>query len=373
MMQRTDWQNWLRLSQVAGLSRATARQLLNRFGGVQALFAQSSLRLGECLPPSMVDALLTPPPHWPALCERTETWLSEAPTERAIWSQACPHYPPGLLDLDDAPLMVYVQGQLHWPQGPAVAVVGSRNPSPQGLYNAEQFGEELCLAGLCVVSGLALGVDGAAHRGALKGALQRPGVSSWPTLAVLGHGLDQVYPRQHRGLAEGISAHGLLLSEFSLGEPPRSHHFPLRNRLIAALAQGTLVIEAAPLSGSLITAHQALELGREVMAIPGSIHAPQARGCHSLIRQGAALIERTHDVLEALGQCGLPLQERPPSAPASAEEAALLTALGHESSSLDQLVQRTGWDPDPLLAHLLRLEMAGRVRREQGNRYQALP
>jgi DNA processing protein len=272
--------------------------------------------------------------------------------------------------------MLYAQGQLSWPLPPAVAVVGSRNPTPQGAQTAEQLSEALARAGLCVVSGLALGVDGAAHRGALHSG-SGADVQNKPTLrtiAVVGTGLDRVYPRQHHALAQAITQHGWLLSEYPLGTPPLAHHFPRRNRLIAALGLGTLVVEAALQSGSLITAHLALELGREVMAIPGSIHAPQSRGCHALIKEGAKLVETAQDVLEELQHLptGLLMHNSNDEVTTPSPEHPLLAHMGHVPVSLDALQTRSAWDAPTLLGALLTLELEGVVARLPGGLYQRL-
>ena len=237
-----------------------------------------------------------------------------------------------------------------------LAIVGSRNPTPQGARNADQFAEALSRAGLCVVSGLALGVDGAAHAGALQGGS--------PTIAVVGTGLDRVYPSRHRDLAHRIAAHGAIVSEFLLGTPPLAAHFPQRNRIIAGLSQGTLVVEAAVQSGSLITARLAAEQGREVFAIPGSIHSPQSRGCHALIRQGAKLVESAQDILEDLRLT--PSSEPAPVDPAPEDPDGLLTALGHDPVTLDALQARTGLETARLQARLLDLELCGAVARLPG-------
>jgi len=247
--------------------------------------------------------------------------------------------------------------------------VGSRNPTPVGLQNARRFGRAFAEAGVTVVSGLALGVDGAAHEGALEGAAPE----AIATLAVVGTGLDRVYPKQHLSLAHRIAQAGTLLSEYPLGTPPLAHNFPRRNRLIAALSQGTLVVEAALQSGSLITARLAAEQGREVFAIPGSIHSPQSRGCHALLRQGAKLVESAQDVLEDL-RFVLPAAAAPApdEAPEGEGDDALLDALGYDPMGLDALIARTGI-PAPLLqAQLLELELAGQVTRLPGGLFQRL-
>jgi DNA processing protein len=255
-------------------------------------------------------------------------------------------------------------------------VVGSRNPTPQGAQTAEQFSEALCAAGLCVVSGMALGVDGAAHNGALR-ANERANVSHeahWRTVAVVGTGLDRIYPTKHTALAQRIAQHGLILSEYPLGTPPLAHNFPKRNRLIAALGLGTLVVEAALKSGSLITAKLALELNREVLAIPGSIHAPQSHGCHALIRQGAKLVETANDVLEELQlapqqQVNL-FSNALDTTDATHEDNALLTHMGFDPVSLDALQARSGLDTADLQAQLLTLELDGVIGRLPGGLFQ---
>jgi DNA processing protein len=259
-------------------------------------------------------------------------------------------------------------------------MVGSRNPTPQGAENARAFACSLAANGLTVVSGLALGVDGAAHEGALQGGLQGGASGPLATIAVVGTGLDRVYPRQHRDLAHRIAQHGLILSEYPLGTPPLAANFPRRNRLISGLSQATLVVEAALQSGSLITAKQALEQGRDVMAIPGSIHSTQAKGCHALIKQGAKLVESAQDVLEELrlpaspAQHALDLQATThEDAPTSQDpERALLRALGHDPVGLDSLQARCGWPTAQLQAQLLELELMGQVGRLPGGVFQRL-
>ncbi len=272
-------------------------------------------------------------------------------------------YPHALLESPDPPLLLYAIGRLELLHAPALAIVGSRHASVQGRQNASAFAAHLGGAGFTIVSGLALGIDGAAHEGALG--------SAGSTIAVVATGLDQVYPRRHLALAGRIAAEGLLLSEHPLGTPPLRENFPQRNRIIAGLTRGTLVVEATLQSGSLITARLAVEAGREVFAIPGSIHSPQAKGCHALIKQGAKLVETAQDVLEELGVATAP-------APASATEPVLerpdplLDAMGHDPIVLDELIARTGWSAAELAAKLLDLELAGLVERLPGQRFQRI-
>ncbi len=278
-----------------------------------------------------------------------------------------PDYPPLLLQTADPPLLLYVQGAPALLAAPSVAVVGSRNPTAQGADNARAFAAALSAQGLVVVSGLALGIDGAAHAGALEGGVG--------TLAVVGTGLDRVYPARHRELAHRIAAageRGALVSEYAPGTPALPAHFPQRNRIIAGLTLGTLVVEAALRSGSLITARLAAEAGRDVFAVPGSIHAPQSRGCHALIQQGAQLVQSAADIIDALHLARA--SSRPPeSAPASAGAGdPILEALGHDPVTLDALIARTGWPAHELAARLLELELKGLAARLPGGLYQRM-
>lgn len=258
-------------------------------------------------------------------------------------------------------------------------MVGSRNPTPQGLLTARQFARALSAAGLTVVSGLALGIDAAAHEGALEGCPE--GTAQLATVAVIGTGIDRVYPRQNRDLAHRIARRGLIVSEYPIGTPPLAANFPRRNRLISAFAQGTLVVEAALQSGSLITARLAGEQGKEVFAIPGSIHGTQSRGCHQLIRQGAKLVESAQDILEELrlpprtgGEVGAATETTPQSTddPSESGNDPLLTAMGADPVSLDALQARCGLPTPELQARLLELELEGRLARLPGGLFQRL-
>lgn len=271
-------------------------------------------------------------------------------------------YPRALLEIADPPSLLYVRGNPSLLQKRGLAVVGSRNATPQGLQTAEAFAKALASQGQCIISGLALGIDAAAHRGALA--------AHGETVAVIGTGADRIYPAGNKALALAIVEQGAVVSEFPLGTPAIAANFPRRNRIISGLSRGVLVVEAAPESGSLITARLAAEQGREVFAIPGSIHSPVARGCHKLIKQGAKLVETAGDVLEELGSfVDLPL---PPLAPPAVNDNPLLAALGHDPCSLDELAERTGQDAGQLLPELLILELSGRIATLPGNRYQRL-
>lgn len=294
-------------------------------------------------------------------------------------------YPAALLQADDPPVLLYLQGSadaraaLARGGATGLAVVGSRNPTPQGLLNARQFAQTVAGQGVTIVSGLAAGIDGAAHEGALAGAeqcAQRP--LPLPTVAVVGTGLDRVYPKRHLDLARRLAQHGVILSEYPIGTPPLAPNFPRRNRLIAGLARATLVVEAALPSGSLITARMALEQGRDVLAIPGSIHSPQSRGCHALIKQGARLVDSVQDVLDELGLHASGIAVRPasstgtPDAVGDDDAAALLEALGHDPVGLDALAARSGLDAATLQARLLELELDAQVARFPDRLFQRL-
>ena len=384
-MDKDELRAWLRLSMTDGVGNDAARKLLACFGSPQAVFEQTETTLCQVTTPKQAQALLTVPNELAVQCVRTHQWLMHQPDTHthALWTLGDTHYPPELLQLADPPLMIYVAGQTQRTLGNAVAIVGSRNPTPQGAQTAEQFGEALSAAGLCVVSGLALGVDGAAHQGALRGGKVRDGESAhtqhWHTVAVVGTGLDRVYPRQHQTLANEIARNGLVISEYLLGTAPLAHNFPKRNRLIAALGLGTLVVEAALKSGSLITAKMALDLNREVLAIPGSIHATQSHGCHALIRQGAKLVENAHDVLEELQlapqqQVNLFAQAlgADDDTPSDSAEHPLLAHMGYAPVSLDALQARSGQDTATLQAQLLTLELDGAIGRLPGGLFQRL-
>lgn len=375
---------WLRLTLTPGIGNGAARRLLARFGLPQAIFQQTQAALQLCVPAAQAKALREIPQGWEALWQTTAQWLANAAPQgpaRAIVTLGDLRYPQALLDTEDPPLLLYLMGPASllqhqpFPTDRCLAVVGSRNPTAQGAENARLFARALCGAGLTIVSGLALGVDAAAHEGALEAATSAGAMAA--TIAVVGTGLDRVYPRKNLDLAHRIAAHGLIVSEYPLGTPPLPANFPKRNRIISGLSQGTLVVEAALASGSLITARMAAEQGREVFAIPGSIHAPQSRGCHALIRQGAKLVESAQDVLEELKipattVPGLPHEGvNAPGAAASDEtEDPVLAALGYDPMGLDALIARTGMDASTLQVALLELELDGRIARLPGGLFQ---
>jgi DNA processing protein len=370
VIERLELQAWLRLLGTPGLGRAGARRLLAAFGSVEAAVAAPAGALQELVGKAPAGALSIAPSELAATVDAALAWQRDGKghcSPRAIIPIGDPRYPKQLLDTADPPLLLYAQGALDLLQSDkAIAIVGSRNPTPQGEQNALDFAKSLGDAGWVVVSGLALGVDAAAHEGALA--------SGQGTVAVVGTGLDRVYPKRHLDLARRISQTGVLLSEFPLGTPPLAPHFPLRNRVIAGLTKGTLVVEAALQSGSLITARLATEAGREVFAVPGSIHSPQSRGCHALIKQGAKLVETAQDVLDEFEFQPLArAQSQPPSqSPQVADTDPLLDAMGHELVSLDALVARTGWATQTINVRLLDLELSGRVVRRPGQLFQRI-
>ncbi len=393
MMQREELAAWLRLQLAAGVGLQSAHKLLAAFGLPQGIFSQSKAALAQVVGERLANAILSEPTdELEALLNATWQWLQAEPSDgvmRHVCSLADGDYPRALLTLADPPLLLYATGaQKIYAQiatksiANDIAIVGSRNATPQGLQNARSFAKAFAQAGAHIVSGLALGIDGAAHEGALDAQLEM-GSGAGSTIAVVGTGLDRVYPKRHHDLAHRIVQRGLILSEFPIGTPPLAENFPRRNRLIAALTQGTLVVEAAIQSGSLITARQALDLGKEVFAIPGSIHNPQSKGCHHLIKQGAKLVESAQDVLEELAIPFSGIPSTPDLIASSAYEIrasgqfdakndahALLDALGHDPVSLDALIARTGIPASTLQAQLLDLELSGDVARLPGALFQ---
>ncbi|KWT85677.1 MULTISPECIES: DNA-processing protein DprA [unclassified Variovorax] len=373
-MERDELAGWLRLTLTAGIGNTAARKLLAAFGLPAQVFAQPAAALRQIVTEAQASALLDTPAELGALLDRTLEWLGgngpPGATHR-ILTLGDPAYPSSLLEMADPPLVLYLIGPapLNLAQlSRSIAMVGSRNPTAQGTSNARAFARAFGEAGIAVVSGLALGIDGAAH----EGALDAPINPLWPaTVAVVGTGLDRVYPARHHALAQRIAERGLIVSEFPLGTPPLNQNFPKRNRIIAGLSRGTLVVEAALQSGSLITARLASEQGREVFAIPGSIHSPQSRGCHALIRQGAKLVETVGDVLEELRFDVSPAPAAPPQEEeATAPAGSLLQAMGYDPASLDALCARTGHPVAILQALLLELELGGNVARMPGGLFQ---
>ncbi|RQR29065.1 DNA-protecting protein DprA [Burkholderia sp. Bp9143] len=395
---------WLQLAHAPGLAPAVLYALLDAFGSPAALLRASDQAIGAASSTAAARAVrASERDDLDARTDAALAWL-DAPGN-AIVTLNDPVYPPRLRDLHDPPPLLYVKGRLDLLHARGLAVVGSRHATPQGLADATRFAHALSDAGLAIVSGLALGIDGAAHRGGLDGLAS--------TIAVIATGADLVYPARHRTLAHEIAARGAIVSEWPLGTPARASHFPQRNRLIAALALGALVVEAAPRSGSLITARLANELGRDVFAMPGSIHAPLAQGCHALIRDGAKLTATPLDVLEEYGlgepaahtghttansrshpdngeaaatgqragehiaktNASVPtaastrIEGAPPDNPA---EQSVLAALGYGPVTYEWLAEHSGLSDDVLHRALLALELAGRVASVPGGRFARL-
>ncbi|TDY24885.1 DNA protecting protein DprA [Paraburkholderia sp. BL6665CI2N2] len=405
---------WLRLALAPGLKPGALRLLLSAFGLPEAIFEQAPEALAEIAGEAAARAALAPTgPDFEAQLDAVIAWR-EQPGNQVVTLDD-PAYPPALLTMPDPPPLLYIKGRLNLLHTRAVALVGSRSATPQGVEDAERFARELSVAGVTVVSGLALGIDGAAHRGGLEGI--------GGTVAVIGTGADLVYPAAHHALARQIAVQGAILSEWPLGTPARAANFPQRNRLIAGLVSGVVIVEAAMRSGSLITARLANEMGRDIFALPGSIHAPLSRGCHRIIKQGAKLVETPDEVLEELGfarraapragsgsssahatfwsragsgkrpargaadadqvkpaalqpteaspadSAEAALAAAPPCPPANPEAQRLLAALGHSPTTLEILATRTEMEDADLQTALLQLELAGQVTMLPGGRF----
>ena len=383
-MPAQDFEAWFRLLTWPGVTRPVARRLLRALGSPQAVLGAATSQWAAAASSAAAQALSTPDPQASVRLQLALDWLAGHPA-RQVLMLGDARYPQPLLHCGDPPLMLFLEGRVELLQLPSVAVVGSRQATPQGLAHARQFASVLSHAGVTVVSGLATGIDGAAHEGALAGA--------GSTLAVIGTGPDIVYPRRHGGLWRRIAQDGLVVSEHAPGTPALAHHFPHRNRIIAGLTRGTLVVEATLKSGSLITARLAMEGGREVFAVPGSIQSAQSRGCHELIRQGAQLVESAQEILESLGLPASPITSTAAAASAAVAVVSdepdepdepdaldaldartphgrLLRAMGHDPVNLDTLVGRTGDAASVLGARLLELELQGLVARLPGGWFQ---
>ncbi len=351
-MTQTNLRHWLALNlcnPVLGARRA--HQLIQHFGSIEAIFAASETGLRTTgLSNQAVAGILKP--DWDAV-EAAQAW-ADAPGRRLL-CYADPGYPALLRQISDPPLLLYCEGNIELLSQPVLAIVGSRSPTPSGSETAYAFSAQLARLGFVICSGMALGIDAAAHRGCLAVAGN--------TIAVVGTGLDRVYPARHAELLAQIKSSGVVISEFPLGTPPLGRHFPQRNRIISGLTHGVLVVEAGVQSGSLITAHQALEQGREVFAIPGSIHNPNSKGCHHLLREGAKLVDSVNDILDELGGVVQPTNESIGTEvsahdPELANEyQALLGVIDSTPASVEQIVERSGLTPDVVCSMLLLLEM----------------
>lgn len=361
---------WLALNRVTGLGVVRAKDLVAHFGGPRAVLeASESDLIAQNVSPKTRQLLKGP--DWDGV-ERDRRWLERA--RRHAVTLAHPCYPSRLREIADPPLVLFVEGSLDILSRPQLAIVGSRNPTASGGAIARGFSRAFASAGLVVTSGLALGIDVAAHRGALE--------AGGKTIAVTGSGPDLVYPREHTAVAREIVAYGAVVTEYCVGTPPRAQNFPRRNRLISGLSLGVLVVEAARKSGSLITARCAVEQGREVFAIPGSIHNPLAKGCHGLIRAGAKLVETVEDVIEEIAQqCPIDTLANPPETLKSdmqldpnavgmdEDYARLLESMAYDRVAVDTLVNRTGLTPEVVSSMLLLLELKGFVASEPGGLY----
>jgi DNA processing protein len=352
--------SWLQLALTPGIGPATFQRILRQFGLPQAILAKRRTELASLVTPTVVAALESEAvAHAVA---RALAWVAQPGC--SILTLAEEKYPRLLLEIPDPPPLLYLQGRIDLLARPALAIVGSRNATQQGEANAESMARALSDAGLTIVSGLALGIDAAAHRGGLAGASS--------TIAVLGTGVDVIYPSRNAALTARIAERGLLVSEFALGTAPAAQHFPRRNRLISGLAQGCLVVEAALASGSLITARAAAEQGREVFAIPGSIHSPLAKGCHALIKSGAKLVESAEDVLSELAGFRPSASAFTTRDTVAVRDCGLLAHMGHDPVDVDSLCSRAGMSAEQVCSELLRLELDGRVAALPGGLYQRL-
>lgn len=347
-----DWKYWLRLVLVTGLGNQNARKLLTQFGLPQNIFSADIEELKAYVSPKLANAVKQAPSERTLeQLETTSAWLQQ--NGNAVLYLGHAAYPNQLLEIPDPPLLLYVKGDCSFLQKPTVAIVGSRNATQQGITHAEAFAHSLSSAGWCISSGLAAGVDTAAHVGGLQGI--------GGTIAVIGTGIDIVYPARNRDLAHQIIGHGCIVSEYHLGTGAQAANFPRRNRIISGLARGVLVVEAAAQSGSLITARMAAEQGREVFAIPGSIHSPLARGCHQLIKQGAKLVECAQDILEEFGEISVRSDaiELNQADNKKIPVDTLLTLIGYDPIQFDTLLAQSGIDISELTAKVFALELQG--------------
>lgn len=374
-----DLASWLRLMQIPGVGPDTARRLLSTFGLPEHILSAGFSALQKIVSERIAHAIVeSPSAEDQKQIDRALEWTVQ--DGNRILTLADADYPPALLDISDPPILLYAKGNITLLANTSLAVVGSRNATAQGISNAEKFSEALAHAGLTIISGMALGIDTAAHQGALL-ASKKGTVAS--TIAVIGTGADLVYPARNRKLAHQIAEAGCIISEHPLGTPAIASNFPRRNRIISGLARGVLVIEAALQSGSLITARMAAEQGRDVFAIPGSIHSPLSKGCHLLIKQGAKLVESAQDILEELKYEVSPSENvhattesmtANVSSNAQSDNHAhtILKAMGFDPVTPDALAQRCQLDIGLINAKLLVLELDGEVEQLSGGLYQRL-
>ncbi len=353
---------WISLSSIAGIGAQTFCQLLKAFGTPDQIYNASFSQLRKIVSESIAHQITEGTK--PETLASARAWLSQP--HNHLVTLADVDYPKALLEITDPPPFLYAKGNLSLLNQTSIAIVGSRNASLQGEKNAEAFAAELSHYGLCIVSGLALGIDGAAHRGALK--------ANGTTIAVVGTGLDIVYPAKHRELAHQIAQTGLILSEFALGTPSKPQNFPKRNRIISGLSVGCLVVEANLQSGSQITARLATEQGREVFAIPGSIHSPLSKGCHQLIKQGAKLVDCVQDIVEELRLSSMPLASSPISAVNEDGDTGnlILDKMGYDPIRLENIVTLTGLTISEVSSMLTLLELDGKIATIAGGQFQKI-
>lgn len=363
MKKASDIESWLQLCLIKGVGDESVRRLLVAFRDPNSVLSAPIAELERVVKKSTAQQIKRGAD--PDRISATLKWLKDP--ANSIITFADSDYPTQLLNIADPPPLLYFKGMRELLEIPALAVVGSRNATPQGLSNAEAFAEAISNAGLCIISGMALGIDAAAHRGGLRG------YSS--SIAVVGTGLDIVYPAKNHQLAHKLAKEGALISELPLKTPAIGRNFPRRNRIISGMSQGCLVVEAALRSGSLITARQALEQGRDVLAIPGSIHSPLSKGCHTLIKEGAKLVESTGDILEELNYPAVRKKQTVSQLTdydGRDENTLLLKCLGHDSVDIDTLCERSGLTVESVSAMLLTLELDGKIASLPGGCYQRI-
>ena len=348
---------WLALDLIPGLGSDGARRLLKQFGSPSAILSLSYPALASIVNSNVASAIVAGAD--PAKLAAALAWLDDA--NNHLLTLADTDYPALLMEITDPPVMLFLKGRRELLGAQGLAVVGSRNATPGGKQTAELFSGTLSDAGLTIVSGMAMGIDAAAHQGGLAGR--------GSSIAVVGTGLDLVYPARNKALAHTLAEKGLILSEFSLGTPALANNFPRRNRIISGLARGVLVVEAALASGSLITARMAAEQGRDVFAIPGSIHSPFAKGCHHLIKQGAKLVDDASDILLELGLA--PVAGATAKAPGMVGDL-VLDAMGFDPVSIDALTGRVAMPTEKIVARLTELELDGAIASLPGGKYQRL-
>lgn len=359
----TEPEAWVGLHLISGLGAESTRRLLRQFGSPGTILAQSPASLAQWVTPKVAQAISEGAPA--EKLAAALRWLEDSGNH--LLTLADDDYPRRLLEISDPPTILYLKGRrelLRATDEKGIAVVGSRNATPGGIQNAEMFARALSYAGMTIVSGMALGIDAAAHRGGLEG------VGS--TIAVVGTGLDLVYPARNKALAHELAQRGLIVSEFALGTPALANNFPRRNRIISGISRGVLVVEAALASGSLITARQAGEQGRDVFAIPGSIHSPLSKGCHHLIKQGAKLVDDANDILVELCLAQPPATTLTGSVDGGMNEEVILVAMGYDPVTIDALIAETGHDASFVMSRLTELELAGSIASLPGGKYQRL-